>query len=228
MSGTDGPVRETEIDWRAFRIVPSRFPPVGAWDRIAAPGDFAALAEIEGLTNPRIREALAVLAAVPRERWVSGPGTTPVMAAFTHLNPEGSRFSDGTYGVFYAAREVETAIRETVYHRERFLARTQEPPQRIQMGCYGTSVSRSFSDIRGGHPALHDPDSYVASQLFARELRSSNSNGVAYDSARKTGGQCVAAFWPDCVGPCTQGKHYEYHWDGLGISRVIEMKAVDF
>ena len=226
-NGTDGPVRETAIDCRAFRIVPSRFPPVGAWDRIAAPGDFDALAEIEGLTNPRIREALGVLVTVPRDRWVSGPGTTPVMAAFTHLNPEGSRFSDGTYGVFYAAKEVETAIRETVYHRERFLARTQEPPQRIQMRCYVTSIERSFDDIRGGYAALHDPTSYAASQLFARERRAANSNGVVYDSVRKAGGQCVAAFWPDCVGPCTQGRHYEYHWDGAAISRVIEMKAVD-
>ena len=227
-NGTDGPVRETAIDCRAFRIVPSRFPPVGAWDRIAAPGDFDALAEIEGLTNPRIREALGVLVTVPRDRWVSGPGTTPVMAAFTHLNPEGSRFSDGTYGVFYAAKEVETAIRETVYHRERFLARTQEPPQRIQMRCYVTSIERSFDDIRGGYAALHDPTSYAASQLFARERRAANSNGVVYDSVRKAGGQCVAAFWPDCVGPCTQGRHYEYHWDGAAISRVIEMKAVDY
>jgi len=227
-NGTDGPVRETAIDCRAFRIVPSRFPPVGAWDRIAAPGDFDALAEIEGLTNPRIREALGVLVTVPRDRWVSGPGTTPVMAAFTHLNPEGSRFSDGTYGVFYAAKEVETAIRETVYHRERFLARTQEPAQRIQMRCYVTSIERSFDDIRGGYAALHDPTSYAASQLFARERRAANSNGVVYDSVRKAGGQCVAAFWPDCVGPCTQGRHYEYHWDGAAISRVIEMKAVDY
>jgi len=228
MPGADGSVGQGEIDWRAFRIVPSRFPPVGTWDRIAAPGDFDALAEVEGLTNPRIRDALGVLATVPRDRWVSGPGTTPVMAAFTHLNPEGSRFSDGTYGVFYAAKEVETAIRETVYHRERFLARTQEPAQRIQMRRYVTSIKRAFHDIRGGQPALHDPNSYVASQLFARKLRAANSDGIAYDSVRKSGGQCVAAFWPDCVGPCTQGKHYEYHWDGAAISQVIEMKAVDF
>jgi hypothetical protein len=228
MSRADGSVGESEIDWRAFRIVPSRYPPVGTWDRIAVPSDFDALAEIEGLTNPRIREELGVLATVPRDRWVSGPGTTPVMAAFTHLNPEGSRFSDGTYGVFYAAREIETAIRETVYHRERFLARTKEPPQRLQMRCYVTSISRLFHDIRGAHPVLHDPGSYAASQRFARELRAANSNGIVYDSVRKAGGQCVAAFWPDCVGACTQRRHYEYHWDGAAISQVIEMKAVDF
>ena len=32
----------------------------------------------------------------PREERVSGPGASYVMAAFTHLNPNGSRFSDGT------------------------------------------------------------------------------------------------------------------------------------
>ena len=83
------------IDWRAHRIVPSRFPTVGPWDRIADPADFEVLAEVEALTNPRIREELGVLALTPPERRVTGPGTTPIMAAFTHLNPEGSRFSDG-------------------------------------------------------------------------------------------------------------------------------------
>ncbi|MBP6105612.1 MAG: RES family NAD+ phosphorylase [Steroidobacteraceae bacterium] len=222
------PVGASEIDWRAFRIVPSRYPPVGAWERLAPPGDFEALAELAGLTNPRLREELGVLGTVPRERWVSGPGTTSIMAAFTHLNPEGSRFSDGTYGVFYAAREVETAIRETAYHRERFLARTEEPPQRVQMRCYVTSIQRCFDDIRGGYPALHDPNSYAVSQRFARDRRSAKSDGVVYDSVRRSGGQCVAAFWPDCVGACTQRTHYDYLWDGATIAQVIELKAVDF
>jgi len=216
------------IDWRAHRLVPSRFPTVGPWDRIASPGDFAALAEIEGLTNPRIREELGVLATIPRERWVSGPGTTPVMAAFTHLNPEGSRFSDGSYGVFYAAKELETAIRETVFHRERFLARTHEPPQQVQMRCYLVRMRARFHDIRGGHADLHDPDSYSASQAFAGRLRGENSNGVVYDSVRRPGGQCVAAFWPDCVGSCAQGKHYAYCWDGRSIASVLELAAVEF
>jgi hypothetical protein len=214
------------VAWRAFRIVPSRFPPVGVWDRIADPAEFDALAEIEGLTNPRVREEQGALATIPRERRVSGPGTTPVMAAFTHLNPEGSRFSDGTYGVFYAAREIETSIRETVYHRERFLARTHEPPQRIVMRCYRTAIDSSFHDIRGGHAELHAPDDYAPAQAFGRRLRDAGSNGIVYDSVRHRGGQCVAAFWPDRVGPCTQSRHYAYHWDGTAIRSVVELKKV--
>ena len=207
--------------------MPSRYPPVGAWDRIAAPGDFEALAELEGLTNPRLREELGVLGTVPRERWVSGPGTTPVMAAFTHLNPEGSRFSDGTYGVFYAAREVETAIRETVYHRERFLARTEEPPQRVQMRCYVTSIQHRSTTSAAGTRRC------TTRTATPRVSASRASGGQEFQRHRlrqcqEGGGQCVAAFWPDCVGACTQRKHYDYLWDGATIAQVIELKAVDF
>ena len=47
------------------------------------------------------------------------------MAAFTHLNPQGSRFSDGSYGVFYCARSRDTAIAETRYHSALFLEATR-------------------------------------------------------------------------------------------------------
>ncbi|HEX8777609.1 MAG TPA: RES domain-containing protein, partial [Rhodanobacter sp.] len=49
------PVRR--VRWsHAYRIVPSRFPPVGVYDRIADPADLDALFAIEALTNPRLRE----------------------------------------------------------------------------------------------------------------------------------------------------------------------------
>src|SRR5688500_6412320 len=60
----------TAIDWRpAHRIVAGRVPPVGPWDRVARPEDFEALAEIEGLTNARMREEMGTLSLIPRERW---------------------------------------------------------------------------------------------------------------------------------------------------------------
>jgi hypothetical protein len=216
------------VQWsKAYRIVPSRFPAVGPWDAIAHPDDFDALAAIEGLTNPRLRAELGVLSLIPRERRVSGPGTTPIMAAFTHLNPEGSRFSDGSYGVFYGSHAIDTAIRETVFHRERFLARTHEAATAVQMRCYITALDRELHDLRMGFEAEHDPDDYHAGQRLARPLRQANSNGLVYRSVRHEGGQCVAVFWPDCVAPCTQGAHYAYHWDGQRISQVTELRVVD-
>lgn len=216
------------IRWtRAYRIVPSRFPPVGVFDRIADPADLDALYEIEALTNPRLREELGSLAMVPKARRISGPGTTPVMAAFTHLNPEGSRFSDGSWGVFYAAHAVATAIEETVWHRERFLRATNEAPLDMQMRCYRSAVHGRLHDLRGGWKAEHAPDSYVASQMLARELRAQGSNGVVYDSVRHAGGECVALFYPDLAAPCVQAQHLIYRWDGRRIAAVLEVTAVE-
>lgn len=210
------------IRWsHAYRIVPSRFPPVGVFDRIAEPGDLDALYAVEALTNPRVRDELGQLHLVPDHRRISGPGTTPVMAAFTHLNPEGSRFSDGSWGVFYAAHSVTTAVEETVYHRERFLAATHEPPCDTEMRCYRTSIQARLHDLRGGWQPEQSPDSYVASVTLARQLRAAGSDGVVYESARHHGGECVAVFYPDRVAPCVQAEHFLYRWDGERIAQVL-------
>lgn len=219
------PVRR--IRWsQAFRIVPSRFPPVGVYDRIADPADLDAVFALEALTNPRLREEAGALQLVPKEHRISGPGSTPVMAAFTHLNPEGSRFSDGTWGVFYAAHTVATAVEETVYHRQRFLAATAEPACDIQMRCYRTRIDSRLHDIRGGWKAEHDADVYTAGVKLARVLRSAGSNGIVYDSVRHPGGECVAAFQPDVVALCVQAQHLVYRWDGTQITQVLEVNEL--
>jgi hypothetical protein len=216
------------VDGAVYRVVASRFPPIGVWDRIADPADFDALAAIESFTNERLREEMGALSLIPRDRRIAGPGTTPIMAAFTHLNPEPSRFSDGTFGVFHAARAEVTAIRETAFHRGRFLAATRQPAQQITMRCYVSSVQRPLHDIRTGHDELHRPDpaTYPASAAFARRLRVATSEGSLYRSVRHAGGECIAIFWPDVLAPCMQGSHFAYHWDGTVIAAVSRMESV--
>ena len=215
------------VRWsHAYRIVPSRFPPIGVYDRIADPVDMDALFAIEALTNPRLRDEVDALKLVPRTRRISGPGSTPVMAAFTHLNAEGSRFSDGSWGVFYAAHSVATAVEETVYHREKFMKATSEPVCELQMRCYRTSLDSKLHDLRGGWPAEQAADSYAASVVLARQLRDDGSNGIVFDSARHVGGECIAAFFPDVVAPCVQAKHLVYRWDGKRIAQVLEVNEL--
>jgi hypothetical protein len=148
------------------------------------------------------------------------------MAAFTHLNPEGSRFSDGSYGVFYASRSLQTAIRETAYHRERFLARTHEPPMQVQMRSYQCTLNGTLHDLRGGYAPAHDPDDYGPAQRLAAQLRAADSSGIVYDSVRDPGSQCAAVFWPNKVGPCRASKHYAYVWNGTAIHDVLELKSL--
>ena len=201
---------------KTYRLVPSRYPPVSLFERVANPQDIDVAIAIEMSVNPRLRQDIGDVSLVPVAERVSGPGSTPVMAAFCHLNPEGSRFSDGTWGVYYAARSIETAVAEVAHHRARFLARTDEPPIEIDLRTYVGHVQAELHDVRErGWAAIHDPDSYSASREFARGLHAGGSWGIAYRSVRHTLGECIALFRPKAIRlPVVQGPHLALHWNG--------------
>jgi len=229
MTGVGPPPRR--IRWSAaWRIVPSRFPPVGVFDRIADPADLEALYAIEALTDARVRDELGTLASVPKERRISGPGSTPVMAAFTHRNPDGSRFSDGTYGVFYAANDLDTAIAETTYHRARFMRATAQARMELDMRVYLVDLSGDLHDLRKRRPEferVYHNDNYAAGQHLARALRRQASNGIAYDSGRHAGGESAAIFRPRLLSNARQERHLCYIWDGHTISALYEKRKLD-
>lgn len=211
----------------SFRLVSARFPPRGLFDRVADPDDLAATIAVEALTNDRLRNEIGDIALVPPDERRVGPGATPIMAAFTHPNPNGSRFSDGTFGVYYAARDLGTAIRETVFHRERWLGESEQPPITLEMRLYLAALNARFDDLRGNLAArpLLDPDSYTASRRYGVQRRQAGSNGVVYPSVRDPGGQCAAVFRPVPLGPARQSGHYGYLWDGRRITDVIELRS---
>ena len=215
------------------RLVASRFPTVGLYDAIAQPEDLEVVFAVEALTNPRLRQELGALSLVAAADRVSGPGASLVMAAFTHLNPEGSRFSDGSYGVYYAADTLDTAIAEVSHHRARFLARTAEPPIDIDLRWIKADLRASVHDIRAGAApaaavtpwaAVYDPDHYGASQLLGRALRASGCVALAFDSVRHPGGQCVAVFVPRVLTRARADGHLGLHWDGQRISHWFEKR----
>ncbi|RZI43617.1 RES domain-containing protein [Herbaspirillum sp. HC18] len=216
---------QARIEWHpACRIVPTRFPSINLFDRVASPEDFNALYALEAMTNDRLRDEVGEIALVPRQERIFGPGSGPIMAAFTHLNPCGSRFSDGSYGVFYAARDKETAIAETKYHQGRFLAATGEAPIQLQMRVYHVEVGGILHDLRvldAGDDIYH-PDSYAASQAVGKQLRQEGSNGISYKSVRREGGECVVAFHTVVVSNCRHASQMLYQWNGAVFSDVYE------
>ena len=218
------------IRWTpSYRLVPSRFPPVSLFDRVARPEDLEFVLAAEQLTNDRLRDEVGDLRLVPPGERVSGPGTTPIMASFTHLNREGSRFSDGSYGVYYAAKEMATAIAESAFHRARFLARTAEAPGEIDLRTYLADIRAELVDLRGpvkGKAELLSRDSYAASQRYGMAKRNEGAGGIVYESVRRTGGQCVAVFRPKLIAPCRQGPHVCFIWDGRAITGWYEKGGV--
>ena len=221
-------IPKSAVRWLpCYRIIPSRFPPINLFERVTDPADLETVLDIESMTNDRLRDEVGALNLVPPEDRISGPGTSPIMAAFTHLPPYGSRFTDGSFGVFYAGRTLDTAIAETKHHREAFLRATSEPRIELDMRVYAVDLDTMLHDIRGMQgilPGIYDPDSYAASQALAIEVRNSGSSGLAYDSVRKLGGECAAIFKPRVLSNCRQERHLTYVWDGSSISTVYEKR----
>jgi len=216
------------IHWDpSWRLVPSLFPPVSLFDRVTKASDLEAIFAIESLTNARLRDEVGELQLVPENERQSGPGTTPIMASFTHLG-DGGRLDDGNYGVYYAAKDIETALAETRHHRKRFLQRTNESPIDIDMRSYASEINSELHDIRGMQKnlsAVYDKNSYAESQKLARNLRNTGSNGIVYDSVRHAEGECAGIFRANIPQPVVQGSHYCFQWDGNSIYNTYRKVA---
>ena len=220
------------------RLVASRFPTVGLYDGIAQPQDLDVVFAIEALTNPRLRQEMGALSLVPVADRVVGPGASLIMAAFTHLNPEGSRFSDGSYGVYYAADTLEAAIAEVSHHRARFLARTAEPPIDVDLRWLKADLRAQVHDIRAefgtsaiaegttqGLADVYHPDHYAAGQALGHALRAVGSAALVFDSVRHPGGHCAAVFAPRVLTGARAAGYLSLRWDGRSISHWFEKRA---
>lgn len=228
---TDGAPPTARVRGRLHRLVPSRFPPIGVFDQVATPADALAAMELESLTNDRVRIALERSAVLPAADWVVGvPGATVVMAAFLHAAPAGGRFTGPRLGAWYAARDVPTAISETVYHHTRRL-------ESSGMGFHATITMRELVstldarlvDLRGQHatyPTLYDRDDYAASQPFGEACRERGNVGIVWMSVRRPAGECVVIYRPQAVVSVAQGQHLEYRWHGARDPEVLRLQSI--
>ena len=211
---------------KQYRIISTRYPPVDFFERHVPAELLGALWELEAQTNPRLMEQVGDLKLVTDADRVSGPGASIVMAAFTHVGRP-SRFSDGSYGAYYAGRALETAIRESVHHRQLLAADAGLDPDEFSMRLWTGLVRRFLHDIRGPeYEELHDaeprPENHPFAQAFGKMIRAEESWGIVYRSVRHAGGQCIAALRPPAVSLPTQGAHLVYVWDGSRITHVYE------
>ena len=217
------------VRWsQACRIVPTRYPAVTLFDRVADAADFDALYALEAMTNDRVRDEVGEIERVAPEDRVFGPGSGPIMAAFTHVNTEGSRFSDGAYGVFYAARERATAVAETRHHHGRFLAATKQPAMHLPMRLYHVAIDARLHDLRPAgavDAAVYDAADYGAARALGRRLHGAGSAGVVYRSVRQPRGQCAGLFQPRGASNCLHAAYLLYAWDGERFSDVYEKTA---
>lgn len=173
----------------------------------------ADLAELDGATNDRLLGEEGLLPGISVHELVYGVRYASIVnAAFTHKNPAGGRFNDGTRGAWYAGVERATSIAEVAFHRAQQLANIAwKEEEHSTYDDYLADFTTEFHDLRGADregtarqfkkflkPAPV-PACYTESQQLARTLLASKSNGLIYPSVRNPGGACVACFRPPLV-----------------------------
>jgi hypothetical protein len=199
------------VDGPTYRLIPSRHPPIPAFDSVTSPDDLEAVMELEGWTNDRLVAERA--ARLNKAEWVFGvPNASVVMASFLHGGLTGLRFTSADLNGWYASFARRTAIAEVAHHLRREAVNMRVPSLTLQYRTYSAKLIGAYEDIPGmapTRPELYRADDYAASQTFGEAIRASGGNGIVYDSVRHAGGVNVVAMRPKNVRDIVMGPHYE-------------------
>mgnify|MGYP006197073655 CR=1 FL=1 len=220
------PVR-ADARCQAYRLVNSKYPPIDLFDDVADAEEFEILYQLQALTNPRLHNETGRLELIPRSEIPFGiPGCSYATAPFTHVNPAGSRFSDGSYGVLYLADSMETALAEVRYHQEHYWSNV--PALNYERFVFrGLTASFSDSGMRDAtalplSDPIYAPDDYAHSNRLGSEVKREGCTGLRYHSVRSPGNICWALMTPRPVTSIIQSAHFEMIWSGqiISVSRI--------
>jgi hypothetical protein len=220
------PPSPSTMSWKvSHRIIRTIYPPVDLFEDVVDPSLWDLLVSAEAKLNPRVRDQVGDLSLVPVHRRVSGPSASLVMGAFIHASKDRpSRFSDGSFGVWYCGDRWEVALAETIYHFERFMRLTNEPAGEADYRELTCTIGGDLHDIRGAdaYSACCDPLSWSAGQTLGKAIHAAGGDGIVYKSVRWPAGFAAALFWPDRIKlPVVQARQIRYHWDGHRVSKYF-------
>ncbi|SEK21179.1 RES domain-containing protein [Pseudomonas agarici] len=201
----------------AYRLVNSKFPPIALFDDVADADEFEVLYQIQALTNPRLQNELGRLELIPRDEIPFGiPGCAYATAPFTHVNPAGSRFSAGRFGVLYLAQTMETALAEVRYHQNNYWSNVRglnyERFVFRGLSCHFTEAAMKDAACLPLTDPIYDPDDYTHSRVLGSAIKADRCPGLRYRSVRHPGHHCWALMTPRLVLSIVQTAHYEMIW----------------
>jgi len=227
-AGPDNLSRVKLHQQQSYRLINSKYPPQSVFDDVADADEFDALFALQALTNPRLQAQAGNLSLLPRTEIPFGiAGCSYAVAPFTHVNPTGSRFSDGRFGVLYLADNVQTAISEVAYHQGRYWAKVSglayERFVFRALSCEFAEVSLTDLTALSPEHAVYAKEDYSAARALGIRLREQGSAGVQYYSVRNSGAVCWGLFSPQYVRQIVQCGHYEMIWQNGSISAVNQI-----
>jgi len=120
-------------------------------------------------------------------------------------NWQASRFSDGTFGVWYGSKTIETTVHETAFHWYHSLlgdAGFEQQPVIAEREVYWVTCSTALLDFRKvvqEFPDLLHPSDYTFCQLIGKKIHREGHPGLLVPSVRHPAGENFAIFSPNVL-----------------------------
>lgn len=122
-----------------------------------------------------------------------------------------SRFSDGSYGVWYGSDSVETSVYESAYHWYGGLLTDAGFEREVVVAertVFLVSCTAALLDLRRAshrYPALLDPNEYGYCQSVGARIHREGHPGLVIQSVRRPDGENLAIFNPSVL---SQPRHH--------------------
>lgn len=197
-----------------YRVISTAYPTIYLYDDLdVSPDEWETLYEIEAMTNPRIRNETGKLELATKPKRPESEGRSFIMSPFTHINPAGSRFSDGSFGIYYCAKLEETAAREVAYHRTKFMNRTNEPAQTLVFRTIKATLEGSCFDLTQQRWSWLKTNDYTECRELGKYARE-KINLLHYTAVRHPEHTAYAVFQPTALKQARHLRYLEMYWDG--------------
>jgi hypothetical protein len=206
------------VKWsgEAFRLIPSRFPPVNVYEGLIANDRQNEIVSVEDLTNPRLRSLSRLQQAAPGDAGSDPRLQNWNLAPFAYGNPDGSTFFGEDRPCLEVAFERQTALAVSVAKRQTFMEATREAPIGLDMRMLCTPVNGTFWDLRHVIGRLAELNAKQRLELGAKMPK--DAQGILYHPAERPAGTCLAIVTGDVLQRSQQTIHFRYVWDGTRIS----------
>lgn len=212
-AGANSPLVNVEGSY--LLLIPSRFPPISLFQRIAE-GNDDAVAAIESITNPRLAEKRRLMATKPfldektpsLQNWNHAP--------FAYPNPEGSHFFGPTVPCLELSADIQTALAVSVSKRRTFLQRTGQGRLNLDLRVLSRTVKGRFVDGREWPVGQSTGERWKLGEAVMER----GADGLLFRSNERPAGDRIAILNGGVLGTAIQGDHYRYVWDGERFSSL--------
>lgn len=211
-----GVTSDSQADWH--RIIVSLRVSVSLFeDLVDRPEDHEILVEHEAATKPFHGKPVIILRPF-EEAEFHDPIAAVISWPFEH--PCRSRFSDGTFGVWYGSGSLETSIFETVHHfRSDTMASSAVVAGTVvvqERRVHLVTCTAALIDLRphlAHEPRLLDPNDYSVCQMVSTQIYHGALPGVLSRSVRHPPGTVIGVFRPDVLTDPRTVCYLTYHLD---------------